>query len=456
MTNPITQPLQSAQITPSLDLPWVRSQFPSLSQKVNGHPAAFLDGPGGTQVPQRVIAAISDYLCTSNANTCGAYATSQRTDRMIAGARATMADFLGCDADEVVFGPNMTSLTFAMSNAIARELRPGDEIVLTHLDHDANISPWRTLEERGVKIQFADIHEEDCTLDMEDLARKITSRTKIVAAGYASNAVGTINDARAIVRLAHQAGAMAYIDAVHYAPHGPIDVRELDCDFLVCSTYKFFGPHMGVLYGKREHLARLHPYKLRANTNAVPQRWEWGTLNHECIAGITACVDYLADLGRQASVGIHTVQEQVAPDVPSAGLGQALVHGGRVGAPAPTRHDVLQLAYRAIRSHERTLIQRMLWGLRDIPGLRLYGINDLALLDSRCPTFAVRIDGNTPLELATRLGEHGIFTWDGNYYALNLTERLGVEKEGGFLRIGLVHYNSPEEVDRVLGALRHT
>ena len=187
-----------------------------------------------------------------------------------------MANFLGCDADEVVFGPNTTSLTFAMSNAIGRELRPGDEIVLTHLDHDANISPWRALEERGVNVQFADIHEEDCTSDMDDLARKITSRTKIVAAGYASNAVGTINDARAIVRLAHQAGAMAYIDAVHYAPHGPIDVRELDCDFLVCSTYKFFGPHMGVLYGKREHLERLQPYKVRANTNAVPQRWEVG------------------------------------------------------------------------------------------------------------------------------------------------------------------------------------
>ncbi len=448
MTNSITELLQSPQITPSLDLPWVRSQFPSLSQKVNGHPAAFLDGPGGTQVPQRVIAAISDYLCTSNANTCGAYATSRRTDQMIAGARAAMADFLGCDSDEVVFGPNMTSLTFAMSSAIGRELRPGDEIVLTHLDHDANISPWRALEERGVKIQFADIHEEDCTLDMEDLARKITSRTKIVAAAYASNAVGSINAARAIVRLAHQAGAMAYIDAVHYAPHGPIDVRELDCDFLVCSTYKFFGPHVGVLYGKREHLERLQPYKVRANTNAVPQRWEWGTLNHECIAGITACIDYLADLGRQTSVRIDTVPEHIAPD--------ALVRGGRVGAPAPTRHDSLQLAYRAIRSHERTLMERMLCGLREISGLRLYGINDLARLDSRCPTFAVRIDGNTPLEVATRLGERGIFTWDGNYYAINLTERLGVEKDGGFLRIGLVHYNTAEEVDRALESLRHT
>ncbi len=237
-------------ITEPLDLNWVRIQFPSLCQRVNGHPAAFLDGPGGTQVPQHVITAISDYLHTNNANTCGAYATSRHTDQVIAGARSAMSDFLGCDADEVVFGPNMTSLTFAISRAIGRELNPGDEIVLTHLDHDANISPWRALEERGVKIQFADIHEEDCTLDMDDLASKINSRTTIVAAGYASNAVGTINDVKTIVRLAHDAGAMAYIDAVHYAPHGPIDVRELDCDFLVCSTYKFFGPHMGVLYGK--------------------------------------------------------------------------------------------------------------------------------------------------------------------------------------------------------------
>jgi cysteine desulfurase family protein (TIGR01976 family) len=425
MTNPTLESSVSTLDTPQLDLNWVRAQFPSLSQRVNGQTAAFLDGPGGTQVPQRVIDAISDYLRTNNANTCGAYATSRATDQVIAGARSAMADFLGCESDEIVFGPNMTSLTFALSRSIGRELGPGDEILLTHLDHDANISPWRALEERGVKIQFADIHEEDCTLDMDDLASKITPRTKLVAVGYASNAVGTINDVKTIVRLAHDAGAMAFIDAVHYAPHGPIDVRELDCDFLACSTYKFFGPHMGVLYGKREHLARLQPYKLRANTNAVPQRWEWGTLNHECIAGITACVDYLADLGRR-----------------------------RRSSQVSDRRDAIRSAFRAIRSHERKLMERMLRGLRGIPSLHLYGISDPSELDSRCPTFAVRIDGRTPLELATRLGEAGIFTWDGNYYAINLTERLGVEKEGGFLRIGLVHYNTEEEVDRVLGELR--
>jgi cysteine desulfurase family protein (TIGR01976 family) len=418
MTTLITSP----SATP-LDLNWVRDQFPSLSQTINGYPALFLDGPGGTQVPQRVIDAISNYLTTSNANTCGAYATSRHTDQMIAGGRSAMADFLGCDSDEIVFGPNMTSLTFAISRALGRGLAPGDEILLTHLDHDANISPWRALEDCGVKIQLACIHEEDCTLNMEDLASKITPRTKVVAVGYASNAVGSINDVKTIVRLAHGAGALAYIDAVHYAPHGPIDVRELDCDFLVCSTYKFFGPHMGVLYGKREHLARLQPYKVRANTNTVPQRWEWGTLNHECIAGITACVDYLAELGSRSE-------------------------------PAANRRAALQSAYRTIRSYELKLMESMMRGLQEIPGLRLYGIPDLSRLDSRCPTFAVRIDGYTPLELATRLGDRGIFTWDGNYYAINLTEYLGVEKDGGFLRIGLVHYNTQEEVDRALADLK--
>jgi len=412
------------ETTSALDVAWVRSQFPSLSQTVNSHPETFLDGPGGTQVPQRVIDAISDYLRRDNANTGGAYTTSRHTDAMIAGARSAMADFLGCDPDEVVFGPNMTSLTYAISRSIGRELGAGDEIVLTHLDHDANISPWRALEERGVIIRMAEIHESDCTLDMDDLAGKITDRTKLVAAGHASNAVGTINDVAEIVRLAHQRGAMAYIDAVHYAPHGAIDVRALDCDFLVCSTYKFFGPHMGVLYGKRDHLKRLDPYKVRANTNAIPNRWEWGTLNHECIAGITACVDYLADLGRHVS------------------------------SSASTRRAAVLAAFDGIRKHERGLMESLIRGLLAIPGLKLYGISDTKRFDHRCPTIAVRVEEHTPLELATRLGERGFFTWDGNYYALNLTERLDVEKDGGFLRIGLAHYNTAEEVERLLAALR--
>jgi cysteine desulfurase family protein (TIGR01976 family) len=417
-------PIAPTDTSTALDVSRVRAQFPSLSQTVAGQPAVFFDGPGGTQVPQRVIDAISDYLAHSNANTCGAYATSQRTNTVLAEARSAMADFFGSDPDEVVFGPNMTTLTFAISRSIGRELGPGDEILLTHLDHDANVSPWRVLEERCVSIRFVDINEDDCTLNLADLEQKISTRTRVVAVGYASNAVGTINDVKEIVRLAHKKGALAYIDAVHYAPHGPIDVRALDCDFLVCSSYKFFGPHMGILYGKREHLQRLQPYKVRANTNAVPNRWEWGTLNHECIAGITACVDYLADLG-----------QQVDPSL--SGRRAALLAG-----------------YSAIQQYERGLAETLIAGLLTIPGLNFYGIRDLKKIEQRCPTVAVRIAGQTPLELATKLGERGFFTWDGNYYALNLTERLDVEKDGGFLRIGLAHYNTTDEVQRFLTALR--
>jgi len=340
-----------------------------------------------------------------------------------------MGDFLNCDADEIVFGANMTSLTFAMSRALGRELGPGDEIVLTLLDHDANFSPWKALEEKGVTIRAVKFNEDDCTLDMRDLAAKIGKRTRLVAVGYASNAVGTINNVAEVVRLARQAGALSYIDAVHYAPHGAIDVRALDCDFLVCSTYKFFGPHMGVLYGKREHLKGLRPYKVRPSSNNIPGRWESGTLNHECIAGIKACVDYWEELGHR-------------------------VEAGQSPVPTLTRRDAIVAAHAAIHPHERAMMEKMIAGLVEIPGLKLYGISDPRRFEERCATFAVRIAGHTPLELATQLGERGFFTWDGNYYALNLTEQLDVERLGGFLRIGLAHYNTMEEVERLLGALR--
>jgi len=417
-------PTTQDELATALDLPWIRSQFPSFAEKVNGHPAAYFDGPGGTQVPQRVIDAISDYLKHANANTCGAYLTSRRTNQVIADARAAMADFFGCDSDEVVFGPNMTSLTFAMSRAIGRELKAGDEIVLTLLDHDANFSPWRALEERGGVIRRVAFRESDCTLDMQDLAQQINRRTKVVAVGYASNAVGTINEVKEVVRLAHAVGALAYIDAVHYAPHGPIDVRDLDCDFLVCSSYKFFGPHMGVLYGKREHLKRLQPYKVRANTNEIPNCWEWGTLNHEGIAGITACVDYIASIGHKLKGAL------------------------------PSRRAAILAAYGEIVKYERGLCERLLQGIASLPTVKVYGITDPARFSQRCPTIALRAKGHTPLELATKLGDRGFFTWDGNYYAINVTEQLDVEKDGGFLRIGLFHYNTVEEVDRLLAALR--
>ena len=415
---------QASSSPTALGLTWVRSQFPALTQTVNKHPAIFLDGPGGTQVPRQVIDAIADYLSRNNANTGGAYHTSRNTDRMIAESRSAIGDFLNCDADEIVFGPNMTTLTYAMSRAIGRELASGDEIVLTLLDHDANFSPWKALEEKGVVIRTVKFNESDCTLDMSDLAAKIGKRTRLVAVGYASNAVGTINNVAEVVRLARQARALSYIDAVHYAPHGPIDVRALDCDFLVCSTYKFFGPHMGVLYGKREHLKRLRPYKVRPNTDNIPNSWEWGTLNHECIAGIKACVDYWEELGRRAKPAVTT------------------------------RRAAILAAHEAIHRHERKMMEKMIAGVLVIPSLKLYGITDPRRFENRCATIAVRIEGHTPLELATKLGERGFFTWDGNYYALNVTEQLDIERLGGFLRIGLVHYNTMEEVERLLAAMR--
>jgi cysteine desulfurase family protein (TIGR01976 family) len=360
----------------------------------------------------------------ANANTCGAFLTSRRTDEMIAATRASMADFFRCDRDEVVFGQNMTTITFSISRSIGRELNPGDEILLTKLDHDANFSPWKALEEKGVVIRQADIREEDCTLDLEDLKNKLNHKTKLVAVGYASNAVGTINPVAEITRLAHQAGAMVYIDAVHYAPHGLIDVKALDCDFLVCSPYKFFGPHMGTLYGKREHLQRLRPYKVRPCTEQIPDRWESGTQVHELIAGIGAAVEYIATLGRRSD------------------------------STAQTRREALAAAYRVTVAYERRLIARLIDGLQAIPGVHIYGITDSNRFSERCSTLSLRIGNHHPTAIATFLGGRGIFTWDGNYYALNLTERLGVESQGGLLRIGLVHYNTMEEVERLLAALR--
>lgn len=416
--------VQEKESSRRLDSEWVRAKFPALKQTVNGHQAIFFDGPAGTQVPQQVVDAISDYLLHSNANNCGAFATSKRTDEVIAEARRAMADLLNCTASEVVLGPNMTTLTFAFSRAIARDLRPGDEIAVTLLDHDANFSPWKALEEQGVVVRAVDFDPADCTLDMNDLRAKINSRTRLVAAGYAANAVGTINDVHEIVRLAHEAGALAFIDAVHYAPHGPIDVRELDCDFLACSSYKFFGPHLGIVYGKRHVLERFRPYKVRPQYDTIPDRWETGTQNHECLAGLTAAIDYIASLAER---------------------------GGRAGG---SRREALMAAYGIIRAHERELAKQLISGLLAIPGITFYGIAEPARFSERVPTVAIRMREYTPLEIARKLGERGIFTWDGNYYALNLTERLGVEKQGGLLRIGAVHYNTAEEVEQLLSALR--
>ena len=407
-----------------LDIQWVRRQFPALQQTVKGRPAVFFDAPGGTQVPQRVIDAISEYLSKWNANLGGAFPTSQRSDLIVEQAHQAMADFFNCSPDEVVFGANMTTLTFALSRAIGRELKGGDELLVTCLDHDGNVSPWVCLEERGAKVRTADIKPADCTLDMFDLQAKIRRTTKLVAVGWAANAVGTINDVREAIRLAHDVGAMTFIDAVHYAPHGLIDVKEVDTDFLACSSYKFFGPHQGILYGKREQLLRLRPYKLRVCSEKLPDRWETGTQNHECMAGVTAAIDYIADVGRHHSSEAHT------------------------------RREAIIAAYEVFRQHERELAEHLIRGLLEIPGLTFYGIADPAKFDQRTPTVAIRLEGYTPREVATYLGERGIFTWDGNYYAINLAERLGVQQSGGMVRIGLAHYNTAEEVERLLGELR--
>jgi cysteine desulfurase family protein (TIGR01976 family) len=398
----------------------IRPLFPALGQSVGEHPAVFLDGPGGTQVPQTVIDAIGAYLVGSNANLGGAFLTSQRSEATLAAAHQAMADLLGCAPHETVFGQNMTSLTFALSRAIGRELRPGDEIVVTRLDHDANVAPWRALEERGAVIREVDVDVEDCTLDWADFEAKVNERTKIVAVGYASNAVGTVNDVRRAVELARSVGAYSFVDAVHYAPHGPIDVAELGCDFLACSVYKFFGPHVGVLFGKAEQLERLRPYKVRPASNSAPDSWMTGTQNLEGLAGVTAAVDYLATLGGQAS----------------------------------ERRGALHQAMTTIQQYERGLSERLVRGLLQIPGLQFYGIREPERFGERTPTVSFRIEGQTPRAIAERLGERGIFVWNGNYYALSLSERLGVEADGGMVRVGFVHYNTADEVDRLLEALR--
>jgi len=407
----------------AFDSAWVRQQFPSLKLQVLGRPAAFLDGPAGTQVPKQVMDAVQNYFLTANANTYGAFASSRRNDAMVASARRAMADFFNCDSNEVVFGQNMTTITFALARAIGREMKPGDEIVVTTLDHDANVAPWRALEEKGVVIRQVDIRECDCTLDLDDLKRKITAKTKLVAVGYASNMVGTINPVAEITKLAHAAGALMFIDAVHFAPHGLINVKALDCDFLACSPYKFFGPHMGTLYGKREHLERFKPYKVRPATDVPPECWETGTQVQELIAGIAAAVDYIAELGRHCD------------------------------STAKSRREALPAAYRATHQYETGLLTRLIAGLQAIPGMRIFGITDAKRFDERCSTLSFRLGDHHPTKIAAFLGDRGIFTWDGNFYALNLSERLGVEQHGGVLRVGLVHYNTAEEVDRLLAAL---
>ena len=409
----------------------LRTEFPALQQTAGEKPLVFMDGPGGTQVHGSVIKAMGEYLTSANSNAGGSFLFSQRTDKTVASARHALADLLNASrAEEIVFGPNMTSLTFNLSRAIGQTLSPGDEIVVTRLDHDANIAPWLALEERGIVLRHVDFDPRDCTLDMGSLEEAITTRTKLVAMGYASNAVGTINDVAHVASLAHAVGAWFYVDAVHYAPHGPIDVQALDCDFLVCSIYKFFGPHLGALYGRYDLLDSLPAYKARPAGDAPPHKFETGTPSFEAMAGTTATVDYLASIGHRYGAE----------------------HAGEYAALSDRRLD-LKTAMASIRTYETGLCQRLLTGLQEIPGLQIYGITDLARMDQRVPTLSFTLEGLSPQEISQRLNDANIFAWNGNFYALAVTERLGLEGHGGLLRVGLVHYNTAREVDYFLGVL---
>ncbi|MGD0018315.1 MAG: cysteine desulfurase-like protein [Candidatus Limnocylindrales bacterium] len=408
----------------------VRAQFPALSREQNGRPYVYLDGPGGTQVPRRTIDAMVDYLRRCNANHEGAFATSEESDAMLAEVHAAAADYLGAaDPGEVVFGQNMTTLTFAMSRAIGRTLKAGDEVVVTRLDHDANVAPWLALEEeRGVRVRWVGIREEDCTLDLGGLERALGPRTRLVAVGLASNAVGTLNPIPRIVEMAHAAGAVTYVDAVHAAPHVLLDVAVLGTDFLVCSPYKFFGPHLGLLYGRRDRLERLAAYKVRPAPNVPPGKWETGTLPGESLAGLLATFEYLEWLG-------------------------ATYGASGAASGAATRRARFLAAMAVIGATEQGLARRALTALGGVPGLKLRGIVDPNRLAERVPTFAFTLAGCSPREVATELGRRGIAVWDGDYYAYELIRALGLAQSGGMVRAGFVHYNTPAEIDRLVEAL---
>lgn len=412
-----------------LDPHAVRQDFPALTSN-----AVFFDNPGGTQVPHQVIDRMVDYLVTKNANHGGAFATSVSTDVVVAEARLAMADFLSAPAqDDIVFGANMTTLTMGISRSLAREFQPGDEIIVTRLDHDANISPWLlAAEDRGCTVRWLDFDPETCTLQIDQLETLLNKKTRLLAVGYASNAVGTINPVARLVEMAHRVGAMCYIDAVHFAPHGSIDVTSLDCDFLVASAYKFFGPHVGVLYGKAEHLERLRAYKVRPAPDLPPGKFETGTGNFEGLAGTVGAMEYLCELAQRFGA--------------EAGAAMAQSFSGR--------RRCMKQSMATVRTYELELTRTLLRTLAEIPGLRIYGMQDEGSLEQRVPTVSFTLRGRTPREVAKALADRNIYVWDGNYYALAVTERLGVEESGGMVRVGLAHYNTLQEIDLLGEALR--
>jgi len=409
----------------TLDLSAVRSQFPSLNR-----PAIFLDNPGGTQIAKQSLDRMNRYLIECNANHGGAFATSVASDAVLEESHQAMADFYNAASpQEIVFGNNMTTLTLYISRSISREWKQGDEIVVTRLDHDANVTPWvLAAQDRGVKVNWVDFDVEDGTLRMEDMQKALERKPRLLAVGYAANGLGTINPVAKIIEMAHEAGTLVYVDAVQYAPHGPIDVQKLDCDFLVSSSYKFFGPHAGILYGKQELLEKLFAYKVRPATNSLPGKFETGTQNHEGIAGVLGAVEYFQWVGRE--------------------FGNEKVEGGYQG-----RRLELKKAMTAIHAYELELGGALLSALESVPGLRLYGLSDVQRLEDRVATFSFRLKDLHPRLVAEKLAQQGIYVWDGNYYALNTTERLGVEDSGGMVRVGAVHYNTLEEIALLKDAL---
>lgn len=412
-----------------LDIEQIRTKFPSLKR-----PAIFFDNPGGTQIAQPSLDRITAYLTQNNANAGGVFATSVESDAVLKEAHLAIADFLNAARpEEIIFGPNMTTLTFQISRSIARTWRAGDEIVVTRLDHDANIMPWvLAAQDQGVMVRWVDFNTQDGTLNLQDFERALDGRPRLVAVGYASNALGTINPLEKIVEMAHDAGALVYVDAVQFAPHGVIDVQVLDCDFLVCSAYKFFGPHVGVLYGRFQLLDELFAYKVRPVSNDPPGKFMTGTQNHEGIAGVLGAVEYLEWVG--------------------ATFGQTYLEG--LSGVDSGRRQRLKAAMTAIAAYECEISRLMLEILEETPGLTLYGLRNIDRLAERVPTFSFRLQGQHPLQVAEKLAQEGIFVWDGNYYALAVTERLGVEDSGGMVRVGPVHYNTAEEVHRFGEVLR--
>jgi cysteine desulfurase family protein (TIGR01976 family) len=414
----------------SLDLDIIRKQFPALDR-----PAIFLDNPGGTQIARQSLDRMVAYLVDCNANHGGHFATSRASDAILDQARAEMAAFLNAaEPEEIVLGPNMTSLTFRIGRALAPTFQPGETIVVTRLDHDANVSPWtRLAEDRGMDVRVVDFDPETGLLDMDDMRAALETGPRLVAVGYASNALGTVNPVRKITQMAHEAGALVYVDAVQYAPHGPIDVQNLGCDFLACSAYKFFGPHLGILYGRRDLLESLRAYRVRPAPADSPGKFETGTNNHEGIAGLLGALEYLAWVGETFG---GELRDLFSEDYE----GRALIY---------------KQAMSAIRSYEYEVSRQFLEELGSVPGLRLYGPDEPRQLDQRVPTFSFTLEGCPAEDVARRLDEHNIYTWDGNFYAVNVTERLGLEHPGGGLvRAGAAHYNTLEEVQQLGAALR--